>query len=134
MFVVPPPLRGPRSHVVVSCADTTAGQRVSLSGVSGIDSASKIVGKELLVRTCDLPQDFMLRDEASVVGRRVVDVERGDIGHVTAIVRGPAQDIWQVEGFQSEVLIPAVEELVVSMDEDSIRVSLPVGLVELGGS
>ena len=118
--------------MIVACADTAGGQRISLSGVSGIDSASKIVGKELLARASDLPQDFMLRDEASVVGRRVIDVEYGDLGRVSAIVRGPAQDIWQVAGPRSEVLIPAVEELIVSMDEDAIRVSLPVGLVELG--
>ena len=104
-----------------------------LDGISGIDSASKIVGKELLVRSCDLPKDFMLRDEVSVVGRRVIDVARGDLGFVTAIVRGPAQDIWHVEGLRTEVLIPAVEELVVSVDEDAIRVSLPEGLIELGG-
>ena len=110
VFVVPPGLRGPRSHVIVSCADAAGGQRILLDGVSGIDSASELVGKRLLVRTGDLPHDLMLHDEASVVGRSVCDVERGDLGHVVAIVRGPAQDIWQVEGPCSEVLIPAVEE------------------------
>ena len=132
VFVVPPALRGPRSHVIVSCADASGGQRITLSGISGIDPASKIVGKELLVRARDLPKDIILRDETSVVGRRVIDVARGDLGCVTAIVRGPAQDIWQVEGPGTEVLIPAVEELVVSMGEDAIRVSLPDGLIELG--
>ena len=133
VFVVPPELRGPRSHVIDSCVNMPGGQRISLDGVSGIGSASKIVGKELLARTCDLPQDFMLRDEASIVGHRVYDEVSGDLGIVTAVVRGPMQDLWQVEGPRGEVLIPAVEELVTSIDEDAIWVSLPAGLVELGG-
>ncbi len=132
VFVVPPALRGPRSFVIGSCVDASGGQRIALDGISGIDSASKIVGKELLVRTCDLPRDFMLHDGASVIGCKVIDDRCGDIGRVVAVVRGPAQDIWQVEGDRCEVLVPAVEELVTSMDEDTIRVSLPVGLVELG--
>lgn len=132
VFVVPPELRGPRSRAIASCADTPGGQRITLEGISDIDSASKIVGKVLLARVSDLPHDFMLRDEASVVGRKVTDETCGDLGLVTAVVRGPMQDLWQVVGPRGEVLIPAVEDLVVSMDEDVILVSLPAGLVELG--
>ena len=56
----------------------------------------------------------------------------GEIGEVVEIIPGPAQDLLRVEGSSGPVLIPLVDEIVVSVDVAgrAIRIDPPEGLIE----
>ena len=129
---VPPALKGARTFRVTSVSDGPAGQLVSLAGITSIGAASELVGKTLLVHEEDLPDDFALRDVGRLVGREVVDAALGDLGRIDEVMRGVANDVWVVRGPHGEVLIPVVDEFIVSLgDEGPISVKVPEGLVEV---
>ena len=131
--LVPPRLKGPRSLWVDSCSERGGGALVSFGGIQTLGDASQIVGKTVLVRKRDLPDDFELHDSRSVVGREVVDMRLGPIGTVVDVMRGPAQDVWVVDGACGETLIPVVDAIVRSWEEGGpLVVDLPRGLAEEG--
>ena len=129
--LVPPELKGPRSHVVRRCDQTRGGSLVSFDGITTLGQAAKLVGKTVLAKVADLPADFELHDTQSMLGREVQDVRLGLLGTVCDVMHGPAQDIWVVRGGRGEVLIPVVDALVKEWSADApIVVDLPPGLVE----
>ena len=131
VVLVPPELKGPRSHVVSECGQIRGGQLVSFAGITTLGLASKLVGKTVLAKLADLPADFELHDAQAVVGREVQDIRLGTLGTVCDVIHGPAQDVWVVRGARAEVLIPVVDALVKEWHADSpIVVDLPPGLVE----
>ena len=124
VFVVPPALKGPRSLMVREADLGRSGQLVALEGVSGIGEAERLVGKALLARVDDLPEGFEAHDVDALLGREVGIVE---------VMVGPANDVWVVDGPLGEVLLPAVESVVVdAAGEGPIRVLAPEGLLEGG--
>lgn len=103
---------------------------VSLSGVDDLNAAECLVGRTLLARWDDLPDGFELHDADALVGREVHDARLGDLGHVTEVMRGPANDVWVVEGPHGEVLLPVIDEVVSSVPPaGAIQVSAPQGLI-----
>ena len=128
--VVPPPLRGPRWHTVRSCsADGRSGALVALSGVDTIEAAERLVGRELLARVADLPDDLALHDADRLVGRTVTDELTGESGRLCEVMRGPANDVWVVRGERGELLLPVVADVVDEVpDEGPIPVRVPAGL------
>lgn len=127
---VPPALKGPRSHTVVSCSDARGGQLVLFDGVTSIGEAAKLVGKTLLARVEDLPRDYALHDVDALVGREVHDTSYGPLGFIAEVMRGPANDVWVVRGKRGEVLVPVVEHMVRRWEQDGpVVVELPPGLV-----
>ncbi len=130
--VVPPELKGDRFHTVESVEDGRGGQLVSLSGVGDIGTAEALVGKTVLVAREDLPEDFEIRDVASLIGREVVDDAFGDLGSIEEVMLGNANDAWSVVGPFGEVLIPVVDafvEVESAAAEGPIRTHLPAGYI-----
>lgn len=128
--LVPPALKGPRSHIVRSVKDTSTGQLVLLSQVHSIGDAAQLVGKLVLARVSDLPEDLALHDVDALLGREVRDDTHGVIGEVVEVMRGPANDVWVVQGDVGEVLVPVVDVVVESVPSHGpIDVRLPTGLV-----
>lgn len=133
VFVVPPRLKGPRSHVVTHVSEGAHGQLVSLSGVTGIDAADGFRGRYLLAREQDLPDDVALHDAEALFGREVADESLGFLGTIEEVMVGPANDVWVVEGPFGEVLVPVVDDVVLEVpDTGVIRVRVPSGLVDGG--
>ena len=132
--VVPPSLKGSRWQRIASCEDGRSGQLVCFEDVHTLGAAEKLVGKTLLARVDDLPEDYALRDQDELVGREVVDGRLGYIGKVCELMRGPENDVWVVRGPWGEVLIPAVEPIVTRWEPgESLCVDLPRGLVDEEG-
>jgi 16S rRNA processing protein RimM len=134
VVIVPPRLKGPREFEVLSCNDSANGQLVRLSQVDSIQVASELVGHTVLARIGDLPNDFALHDVSALMGRAIGDERFGDLGTIEEVMRGPANDVWVVEGPYGEVLVPVVDHVVKSVPDERdggpIVVSLPDGLVQ----
>jgi 16S rRNA processing protein RimM len=136
--LTPPPLRGPRDVVVRSVRELSNGWGVSFSGIENIDDASKVAGKLVLARRDELACDLAGLECAPARHRSVHDEKHGDLGRIVDAIANPAYDVWVVHGPLGEVMIPAVDEMIVDVPEDEslpIEVRLPEGLVpEVGGS
>lgn len=134
--VVPPQLKGSRWHTVESVEeDARAGQLVGLSGVDKIGEAEELVGRYLLARREDLPDDLELRDAARLVGRRVADEATGLAGVIDEVMVGPANDVWVVltdDG--GEVLLPVIASVVGEVPEEGPIVVSATGFYDAGGA
>lgn len=127
--IVPPALKGTRWHTVTDVSDSPSGQLVALSGVGDLGSARDLAGKSILASEADLPEDLELHDPQYLCGLEVVDERLGLLGTIEEVMVGPANDVWVVEGDRGETLVPAVEHMLLGIDEDDvIHVSIPMGL------
>lgn len=129
--VVPPRLKGPRWHKVLSCASDGRGQRIALDGVSDLGAAEALVGRSLLVSVDDLPDNFAFMDLDALIGRRVEDPGYGDLGEIEEILTGPANDVWVVRGTSAgEILLPVIPDVVSEIPSSgSIEVHVPKGMI-----
>ncbi len=133
--VLPPRLKGPRWFAVTDVSGGGSSQLVALGGVTDMEEAESLVGREVLVRASDLPRDLYLEAAALLVGRDVTDVTMGGLGIVTDVMSGPAQDVLVIEGQWGEVLLPVVPEIVREVpSRGAIVVEAPRGSVGGGAS
>ena len=117
--VVPPRLKGDRWFTVESCFDDDReGSLIALSGVDDIGSAKELVGRYLLAREADLPEDLDLHDVDRLIGREVEDASVGLRGQIREVMRGVANDVWVIDADGEEVLLPVVEHVVAAVPED----------------
>jgi 16S rRNA processing protein RimM len=87
------------------------------------DAAQAVAGEYLFVPAEEAPPlpdgEYWPHElegcEVSTVGGRT-------LGHIREIVRTPANDVWVAEGAGSQVLIPALKDVVESVDVSSRRV------------
>ena len=133
--VVPPQLKEDRWHTVRSVSSSGgSGELVSLSGVSGLDEAEALAGRFLLADAAELPEGFEMHDVDALMGRPVVDERLGLLGSVAEVLRGAANDVWVLDGPYGEVLVPVVDEVVLSAEAGGpLRVRVPDGLVDEAG-
>lgn len=147
---VPPVLDAPRrAHVTSAASLDDHSFAVTFDAVEGIDVAEALVGCHCLVRRAELPAGvFDVRPDAWE-GWRVFDASTGFVGEVLGMVELPGQTLLEVApGAKSAaaeesgaasgapartILIPLVDEFIVSVDEDECRidVDVPSGLLEL---
>lgn len=133
--LVPPPLKESRWHQVAAASSAGgAGQLVALADVQDIAAADALVGKLVLANLADLPGDLALHDVDTLLGRQVCDASYGDLGSITEVMRGSAQDVWVIEGPYGEVLLPVVDEFIVAFGADGpIEVRVPEGTIRAEG-
>lgn len=133
---VPPVLRLARTGCVERI-DEVSPERyvVYFDTVQNRTDAEKLEGHFCLVSTDALPEGFDEQDSFDVAGFAVVDATAGLLGAVSEIQQNPAHPILVVERTEGadELLIPLVDEFVVSVDEqdERIDVDVPAGLLEL---
>lgn len=108
---------------------------ITFEGVDGRDQADALRGMEVLIREEDLPRAneedvFMYELEGLSV-----ELEDGTVvGTISDFILAPGQETWVIispEG--KEILFPAVEEFVLSVDLDAEKVVVdpPEGLIDL---
>ena len=76
-----------------------------------------------------LPEGTYYIDD--LVDATVVDATGRELGRITEVMQMPSTDVWVVHGARGEVLVPAVGDFVVAVEEDRVVVQ---GLEELYGS
>jgi 16S rRNA processing protein RimM len=86
-----------------------------------------------------LPLDLLPKLEGNkfyfheVVGFRVIDEEKGDIGTLEQVIEYPAQPLFQVMKNGVEVLIPVIDEVIKKVDRETktLHIAAPKGLIDL---
>ena len=89
-----------------------------LEGVDDVNTAVLLKGKTVKVDRDDvkLPKGtYFLQD---IIGAMVTDEQRNTVGVLKEIMESPASDIYVVQG-ETEHLIPAVPEFILSVDADA---------------
>lgn len=132
VWFVPPPDR-PRRATLTGVRAGPKGPLMALAGVDNLDEARALAGTFLLARRSDLPEDWLPEQGLDPIGLTVTDVDRGPIGTVVDTIATGANDVWVVAGGNvGEVLIPVIDEVILSVDEEhrSVQVRLLPGLLD----
>ena len=130
LWIVPPPARR-RTARLCAARPGPKGPLFTLEGFDSIDDARELTGRQLLARTDQLPELIETEVAVELIGFAVTDERRGDLGFVTDIIVTGANDVWVVSGPLGEVLIPAIDDVVLAIDDEarSVLVRLLPGLV-----
>jgi 16S rRNA processing protein RimM len=107
---------------------------VSLDGVDSIAQAEELVKAGLFLPLTMLPpkkgKEFYFHEMA---GYTAVDVNLGELGNVTGVLDFPQQAIFQIQRGAQEILVPAKEHFIVSIDREKkvLLLHTPEGLVDI---
>ncbi len=107
---------------------------VKFDDIASDDQAKKLVNGDLYLPLGTLPvQDRSLSFQSKIEGYKVFDQQQGYIGIVQELLPLKKQDLLKVIHLEKEILIPAVEEYIVSIDNrrKEIHLDLPEGLLDL---
>ena len=107
--------------------------------ISTIERAEDFCGLTLYFdRRCFSPReakdyDSQAEEEEGLIGYHVHDVTLGDLGAITDINDMTANILFIIDHNGEELMVPAAEELIVSIDDDTqiVTMELPAGLVNL---
>jgi len=104
---------------------------MALEGIASVHAAKEWVGYELCIDKTTLPEP----EKGSyywhqIIGLDVFTVDDRRLGRVAAIIPTGSNDVYVVRDGKKEVLIPAIDSVVVDMDltHKVLRVDLPEGL------
>jgi 16S rRNA processing protein RimM len=120
VWFVPPPV-GLRSGRLESIRRGPRGPLLKVSGIDDIGVAGTVVGTEIIARSVDLPAEMLQPAEVveDGLGLSVTDVERGLLGEVVEVIVTGANDVWVIDGPFGEVLLPVIDDVIVSVDWDA---------------
>ncbi len=121
--------RGNEEPVRFRLKDVRGGRKrliVSLEGIEDADAAGKLVGAEILVspdRFAELPEGEFYWWE--LIGLEVQDEEGRFLGRIEAVFptggSTEGNDVYVCKGGEREILLPAIGEVVRSIDRDKKR-------------
>src|SRR4030042_6327455 len=102
---------------IESCRPHKQSLVLKLAAVDSVEAAEKLRGGELTTPRAHLPelpegQYYTFR----LIGLDVVTTEGETLGHITDIMATASNDVYIVEGKRGEILIPAIEDVVKSID------------------
>ena len=98
------------------------------------DEAKALVGCDLYLPLEMLPKltgnKFYFHE---VIGWKVIDSEKGDIGNIVSFIEFPAQPLFQIMKNDKEILIPVIDQIIKKVDRESqsIFIEAPNGLIDL---
>ncbi len=108
---------------------------VKLEGIDSETAARAYTNLEVFYPLDAVNEDELIGDITwdSFTGFRVTDAKAGDLGTIAAVDESTINVLLQVEKDGKEVLIPAVEEIITSVDYDNkaLTVNLPEGLLDI---
>lgn len=124
----------PEPHTVKSMRMHKGRPLLTLKGVSDRNRAEELRGCDIAVRRQDLPDtgdgEVYLHD---IIGFTVCLEDGTELGPFTRFMETPATEVWIVDHPKGEIMLPAVDEVVLDIDVDQrrITVSPPEGLLDL---
>ena len=104
---------------------------ISFKGVTDRDRAEALIGAELFIPETELPElDEDTYYWFELIGIEVYNTQEDYLGRITSIFPTGSNDVYVVKDKTKEVLIPALESVVIDIDLElkRMRVDLPEGL------
>lgn len=107
---------------------------IQFEDITDNELAKRLIGSELYLPLEFLPKltgkKFYFHE---VVGYKVIDSVKGDVGVIKSVVTMTAQPIFQITAGKKEVLIPAVDTIIDKIDREKreIYVTAPEGLIDI---
>ena len=90
---------------------------LALGGIETVSAAEELRGVEVFIARAEAPPlppgHFFVQD---VLGLRVLTTDGRDLGKVTEVLSTGANDVYVARGAAGEVLIPAIRDVVLSID------------------
>jgi len=112
-----------RSLTVASARPHRHRLLVIFDEVSSRDEAEGLQGRYLMIAASQVPSlpegEFWPHQ---LIGARVETEEGRSLGRIREVIHTAANDVWAVEGNQGEVLVPALRDVVRSVDLEASRV------------
>jgi 16S rRNA processing protein RimM len=105
---------------------------IAFKGITDRDRAEALIGAELFIPETELPE--LDKDSYywfELIGIEVYTTQGNYLGRITSIFPTGSNDVYVVKDKNKEVLIPALESVVLDIDLElkRMRVDLPEGLV-----
>ncbi len=125
--------KGEKSIKVISARPHGNVAILMLDGVDDMDKARALKNKVLYMKREDakLPKDVWFRQE--LFDCKVLDNETGaELGIISDVSETGANDVWHIKTSKGEVLIPAIKDVVVSVNvaDGIIKINVLKGLFE----
>jgi 16S rRNA processing protein RimM len=104
---------------------------MSFRGITDRNQAEALIGRELFISKDELPD---LEEDVhywfDLIGIEVYTIDGELLGYIESIIETGSNDVYVVKGGAQEVLIPALESVVLNIDTEHNRmeVDLPEGL------
>jgi len=90
---------------------------VSFKGIANRDQAKTLIGAELFIPQSELPElDEDTYYWYDLIGIEVVTVTGESLGRIESIIETGSNDVYVVKSNEKEVLIPALESVVLEID------------------
>ncbi|MCH8554690.1 MAG: ribosome maturation factor RimM [Schleiferiaceae bacterium] len=108
--------------------------RIQFEGIQTEEAADQLLGAKVYLPTSFLPplsgKKFYFHE---VVGFQVMDKEYGIVGAIKVVLERPPQPVFVIQNNDREILIPAIDEFIDSIDREQKIVYLhaPEGLINL---
>lgn len=94
----------------------------AVEGISTVEEAEKLRNKTVFIKRSDLtlPEGRYFVDE--LIGCTAFDADTGDkLGIITDVSKTGANDVWHIKKADSEYLIPAIADVIISVDIENER-------------
>jgi 16S rRNA processing protein RimM len=109
---------------------------LTLDDIESSESAQSLIGHKLWIHkeSIDFKSNLhALSDSEMLRGYRIIDIQLGDLGSVSAILDYNQNPLLQVMSGKKEILIPCREEFIRGIDTDNkiLQVEIPRGLLDL---
>jgi 16S rRNA processing protein RimM len=104
---------------------------ISFKGITNRDQAKTLIGSELFIPQSELPDlDEDTYYWFDLIGMEVYTITEEFLGRIESIIETGSNDVYVVKGREKEVLIPALESVVLEIDlqHKRMQVDLPEGL------
>lgn len=98
------------------------------------EEAARLVGKSVFLPMETLPElegtDFYYHE---IIGYRVIDAEKGDIGLIESINDSGLQALFEINFEGKQILIPIIDDWITGLDRKNkiIQINAPEGLIDL---
>ncbi len=104
---------------------------LTLEGIDSRNLADDLKGCELLIKRTELPEleenTYFWED---IIGLSVYTADDVFLGRIESIIETGSNDVYVVKDGKNEVLVPAMESVVlkIDLDQKTMKVNLPEGL------
>ena len=112
-------------HHLERCSAASKGWLVKFKGVDDRNDAEKLKSGYLLVEAAKLPEleegSYYLFD---LIGMNVYNTADELLGEITDVQQYPANDVYVIEGENGKLLLPAIRDVVKSVDVQNKRMEV----------